>query len=283
MRDFDWQILVTLHQTKSITKTAELLFLTQPALTKRIQAIESELGTTLVVRGRKGSYFTPEGERIARKAERVVASIQEIRDLAALTSDGGSGILRLGFPYSMVRYALPEVMKKYTSKHPGVMVDIHAMQSAELIRNVENGILDVCFSRYLPEDSHLEHRLFSTDRSCVICSRPFELDELPEMPYIDYPKNQAMEDSVRRWWDERFTSGQNTQYHVSTIDACISMVQHGLGYGIALDERCLQHESGLFSRPLTLSDGTNITQRTWIIYRKESIAGSIVKNFLSAV
>lgn len=283
MRDFDWQILVTLQQTKSITKTAELMFLTQPALTKRIQAMENELGVALVVRGRKGSYFTPEGERIARKAERVVASIQEIRDIAALTADGGSGILRLGFPYSMVRYVLPEVMKKYSANFPDAMVDIHTMQSAELLRSVENGILDVCFSRYLPEESGLEHRLFSVDRSCVICDHPFELSELPEMPYIDYPKNQAIEDAVRRWWDERFVSGQNAQYHVSTIDACISMVQHGIGYGIVLDERCLQHETGLFSKSLTAADGTGITQKTWIIFRRESISSPLVKNFLSVV
>ena len=52
MRDYDWQILVTLHSTQSITKTAELLFISQPALTKRIQAIETELGVPLLIRSR---------------------------------------------------------------------------------------------------------------------------------------------------------------------------------------------------------------------------------------
>lgn len=68
MRDFDWEVIAVLSKTRNITKTANLLFLSQPALTKRIQAIEEELGAQLLVRGRRGSKFTLEGERIAQKS-----------------------------------------------------------------------------------------------------------------------------------------------------------------------------------------------------------------------
>ena len=115
MRDFDWQILVTLNKTHNISRTAELLYLSQPTLTKRIQVIEDELGIPLIIRSRRGSVFTPEGERIAQKAESIVAAIQEIKTDVAARSKGTKGVLRLGVPHSYVRYVLPNLIAAYTS------------------------------------------------------------------------------------------------------------------------------------------------------------------------
>jgi DNA-binding transcriptional LysR family regulator len=70
MRDQDWAIISKLHSEKNITRTADLVFMTQPTLTKRIQQIEEELGIALVTRSSKGVVFTPEGEYVAKKAEK---------------------------------------------------------------------------------------------------------------------------------------------------------------------------------------------------------------------
>lgn len=283
MRDLDWQIIVTLHQTMSITKTAELLFLTQPALTKRIKAIEEELGTVLLVRGRKGSTFTPEGELIARKAQKVAASVQEAYDAASASVNGRQGTLRLGCPYSFLRYVLPEVMERYSGSYPEVRTDIHTMQSSDLVRFVEDGVLDVCFSRYMPEETPLESRLFSEDQACVICSHPFELAELAAMPYINYEKNAAMESALRTWWNERFLGEPDTRFRVTNSDICISLVQRGLGWGIVLDSRCLSHESGLYAKPIELTDGTRLTKKTWLMYRPDAMVSPLIRNFIASV
>lgn len=62
MDEKDWLILKTLHEKKSITKTAETVFMSQPALSTRLQHIESRFNTVIVMRGKKGVQFTPEGE-----------------------------------------------------------------------------------------------------------------------------------------------------------------------------------------------------------------------------
>ena len=168
MRDFDWQIIVTLHQTLSITKTAELMFLSQSALTKRIKAIEDELGVVLLIRTRQGSIFTPEGERIAKKAENVLSVILEIKDEVSSMSAGKGGSLRLGFPYSFVRHVLPSILKQYTALYPNIDMQIFTMPSQELIKCVEAGNIDVCFARYNAEDSTLDRQLLSEDQACVV-------------------------------------------------------------------------------------------------------------------
>lgn len=280
MRDFDWQIIITLHSTLSITKTAELLFMSQPALTKRIQAIENELGLPLIIRTHQGSVFTPEGELIAAKAENVVSAIKEAVNEATLRRTGVKGNLRIGVPYSFMRYVLPTILAEYTAQYPEVDVDIITMQSHELIPCVEDGTLDLCFARYSAEDSLLERHLYSNDQAAVIYNRPFTLEELPELPYVEFAMNPGSRSAVQRWWNERFSTAQRRRFTVRTADACISMVQHGLGYCILLDSRDFKNVEGVHSIPLQYLDGSELIRSTWIFYKKESLHNPIISGFL---
>ncbi|MGE4276690.1 MAG: LysR family transcriptional regulator [Lawsonibacter sp.] len=283
MRDFDWQIIVTLHKTHNITKTAELLFISQPTLTKRIQVIEDELGIPLIVRSRRGSEFTPEGERIARKAEAIVMAIQEIKDDVVARNKGLKGILRLGVPYSYVRYVLPALLARYAKQYPSVEADIITTLSDELVRSVEDDALDLCFARYNAEDSYLERVLVSEDQIYAVYNRPFTLDELPDLPFIEFSKNPATVSAIQRWWNEHFPVSPNIRFKVTTGDSCISMVQHGLGYSIFPDPKYFQYESGLYSIPLDFADGTKFTRKTWLLYKKSSERNPIVTNFISFI
>ena len=281
MRDFDWQIIVTLHQTLSITKTAELLFMSQSALTKRIKAIEDELGVVLLIRTRQGSVFTPDGERIAKKAAVVLSAILDIKDEASSLSCGQGGSLRLGFPYSFVRHVLPAILKQYTAKYPNIDIEIFTMPSQELIKCVESGNIDVCFARYNAEDSVLDRRILSEDQAYVVCNHPFTLDDLVDMPCIEFTKNPGTESAIQRWWDERFDRPQNVRFRVTTSDACVSMLQNGLGYGYVLDSRYISQERGLWSIPLEYKDGRKLTRKTWIFYRKDSMKNPNIANFVN--
>ena len=61
MEERDWQIIKTLYEQKNITKTARVLYMSQPTLTARIKQIEESLGTKLLYRGNKGITFTETG------------------------------------------------------------------------------------------------------------------------------------------------------------------------------------------------------------------------------
>ena len=61
----DWQALKVLRETGNITKASELLFISQPALSKRIRNLEEEFGVKLLLRSARGVEFTSEGEHVA--------------------------------------------------------------------------------------------------------------------------------------------------------------------------------------------------------------------------
>lgn len=283
MRDFDWQILVTLYKTHNISKTAELLYVSQPTLTKRIQVIEDELGMPLIVRSRRGSDFTPEGERIAQKAEAIVSAIREIKDDVAARNKGAKGVLRLGVPYSYVRYVLPVLLAEYTREHPAVEMDVITALSDELICRVEDDSLDVTFARFNANNSHLERTKVSEDQVYAVYSRPFELEELPKIPYIEFRKNPVIVSTIQRWWNENFSVSRNLRFKVPTGDCCISLVKQGLGYGIFPDPKYFQNEKGLYSLPLQFSDGTSFTRPTWLLYEKSSLKNPLVADFVNFI
>jgi len=280
MRDFDWQILVTLHKLRNITKTAEHLFISQPTLTKRIQVIEDELGIPIVIRSRRGTEFTSEGERIAQMAETIVASINEIKTDIASRNKGTKGTLKLGAPYSFVRYALPMMLEHYTKEHPDIEVDIVTALSDELARRVEEDIIDVCFARYDVGISHLERQQVCEDRVYAVYNKPFELKDLPELPYIEFVKNPSVSSTVQRWWNENFSVPRKTRFKVTTGDSCVAMVKRGLGFGIFPDPKYFMFEEGLYSIPLEFSDGTEFTRRTWMLYNKANLKNPVVAGFV---
>ncbi|MCQ2557682.1 MAG: LysR family transcriptional regulator [Oscillospiraceae bacterium] len=262
---------------------ADLLFLSQPALTKRIRVIEDELGIQLLIRNRNGSVFTPEGERLAAKAERVLATIQDAKDEASVSGTGTAGSLRLGFPYSFVRHVLPSILDGFTKLYPDVELRIVTLPSQELIRCTEDGTIDVCFARYNAEDSVLERQLFSEDQALVVYNRPFRLSELPSLPYVDFAMNPGTESALSRWWNEHYDSPQQTKLKVTTSDACVAMVKHGLGYGFLLGGRYIRNENGLYSLPLEYRDGTRLTRKTWVFFRQDSKRNPLINNFLNFV
>ena len=68
MKNIDWMILKVLYEKRSMTQAAEALYMTQPALTKRIKSIEAEWGVEVVKRSSKGVLFTEEGKYLVKKS-----------------------------------------------------------------------------------------------------------------------------------------------------------------------------------------------------------------------
>ena len=72
IRQSDWMLLCSLYQYKSITKASEVLYMTQPAITKRLKQLESEFGIQIAQRNAKGLVFTSKGEYLAKYAQRML-------------------------------------------------------------------------------------------------------------------------------------------------------------------------------------------------------------------
>ncbi|MDR2998720.1 MAG: LysR family transcriptional regulator [Microbacterium sp.] len=128
------------------TRAADELFLTQPSLSRQIQALESDLGATLFQRDRTGVAITTAGEALLPIARRMLADAdaarQEMDELAGLRR----GRIRLGAPPTLCVSVVAEVIAAFRRAHPGIDLHITEAGSRTLVEALSEGTLDLALT-----------------------------------------------------------------------------------------------------------------------------------------
>ena len=95
MNEKDWTLLTALAAERNLTRAAQRLYVTQPAVTRRIQQIEQELNCAIVVRGARGVELSAEGEALARYAAEELQRLRELREYIDNHGADVRGMIRL--------------------------------------------------------------------------------------------------------------------------------------------------------------------------------------------
>ncbi len=134
---------VEVARTGSFSVAAEHLFLTQPAVSKRVAALESELGTPLFDRIGRKVTLTEAGNALLPQASRLLQEAAEMKRLAASLTAGVSGTLNMGTSHHIGLHRLPPVLRAFTRAYPEAQLDIDFMDSEAACRAVEAGDLEL--------------------------------------------------------------------------------------------------------------------------------------------
>jgi len=120
----------------NISRAAELLHTSQPAISKQLRLLEEELGIVIFERsGKHLRNITPAGQEIIRVAREILERQEAIRQIAAEYRDKGKGSLSIATTHTQSRYMLPGVIKKFIARYPEVALHMHQgspMQISEL-------------------------------------------------------------------------------------------------------------------------------------------------------
>lgn len=121
----------------SLSAASGAVSLSQPAVSRQIQALERRLGVRLLERGARGVQLTEAGEMVARGAADVIARLEELEAELALLRGGEGGTLRLGATVTVCLYLLPPLLRRYRERYPRqeiVLVNERSRQIPELVR-----------------------------------------------------------------------------------------------------------------------------------------------------
>ncbi len=278
MDDRDWQVLHILYNQKNITKTAQLLFITQPALTKRLMQIEEEFGVKIVNRGIKGVHFTPEGELLAKRAGQIIAAVREIKEEISNMKQSVSGTLRLGVSNFFAKYKLPGLLKLYKEQYPLVDFQVETGFSKDILHLVYNRDVHIGVVRG-DYSWHDQKKLLFMENIVMVSKTPFSLEELPFLPRIDYETDHLFKTLIDNWWSENFSKSPMIAMKVDRGDTCREMVINGLGYAI-LPSMFVDDIDSLYKIPLLTSENQPITRKTWMFYHQESLEKNVVRAFV---
>ena len=116
----------------SFTRAADRLFLTQPAVSQQIRALEEELGQSLLERGRKGVRLTHAGEVLFRRARSVLGEVAAARAELEEMGTHVRGRVLLATSDTNCTYVLPPVLRRFRERFPEVEVDIRNKMSSEV-------------------------------------------------------------------------------------------------------------------------------------------------------
>lgn len=276
MNEKDWLIIRTVWQYKNITRAADVLFTSQPALSYRLRQIERKLAIQLFEEGGRGLTFTAQGRYLAQHAQTVLDELQLLRTTLQSLNGPQQGELRIGVSSNYAAYRLPDLLAGFSQRHPGINVHLVSGLSEEMFLKLQRG--DVHLALVKDDYGWKEgKRLVDEDDYYLINRQPIDLALLPHLPQIKINHGGHITKLIERWWNASYTLAPRVAMSVDKLEVCLAMVERGLGYAIVSSYQPLAEE--LFRMPIAVG-GEAVKSRTWLLYRHASSDAAVALPFV---
>lgn len=277
MEEKDFELLAILNETQNITRASELLFMTQSALSKRIKAIEKELGIELFSRSRSGIRFTPAGEEVLAHSTEAAKVLEDMRrKLSALHSEI-CGSIRMGISINFSLFLLPPLLVEFHRKYPKVNLHIQTGQSRNLHKQLLDGSMDLAILRGEFAWDGMQY-LLSQEHLCVVFDPKYKDVPLSKYMYIGHKTDSTQAALIARWLYENNLNPRANRFWVDSLSVCLKMVEAGLGWAI-LPEIALQDFQGV-KIPCSFLNGEPLLRRTYLHYQRDSASLPQINAFI---
>lgn len=171
MDDFRLRVFLAAARTLSFTRAAEELFISQPAVSKHVSALETAYGVTLFNRRGSRLCLTAAGEVLLGCAERLEAEYRHLQYAMSRCTERLEGELRLGASTTVAQYLLPPILARFTARYPHLDVTLASGNSDQIEQALERGTVDLG----IVESFSHRHGLFYdpfTEDELVLVARP---------------------------------------------------------------------------------------------------------------
>ncbi|MCC2929656.1 MULTISPECIES: transcriptional regulator CcpC [Bacillus] len=276
-------MLVVLAEELNMRKAAERLFVSQPALSQRLQTIEKAWGTKIFLRSQKGLTVTPAGEKIIQFANDVTSEQDRIRENIDELEGEIHGTLKLAVASIIGQHWLPKVLKTYVEKYPNAKVSLITGWSSEMLKSLYEDQVHIGIIRGNPEWKGRKDYLM-TDHLYLVDTEISCIEDIAhtERPFIQFKSDSTYFQEIQHWWHQKFKTSPKQTILVDQIETCKQMALHGIGYAI-LPSVTLQNEDKVNKMPLLDGKGNPIGRDTWLLGYEPAFELKQVQAFVSVV
>ena len=248
---------IVMAESESVSQAARKLYVAQSALSKKLKALETECGVTLIERDHHNFRLTESGKIMYARALKIV----ELADAAVADARGADtaagGTLNVAVTPSLATGVLRDVLKVFTEQHPDVTVRIYEAATPALLARLEDGTCDVALVRtpYTGSPAY-EVDIIHNDRMVVLSAEtlPSTLDyaELLSMPLILTHRYTTMLARIA----ERQGLTLRAPVQCDEIATCIALAETGIGATMIPFSTFANHRRhGMTLHHALLSDG----------------------------
>jgi len=268
-------------------RAAQALRLSQPAVSARIQLLEESLGAKLFIRTKTqvtlsltGKTLRPHAENLLRAVSLARQAVHEQQPAAA------SGVLSVAAGLSISTYLLPDILKKYQSQNPGVKVSVRSGNSAQVLKMVLDGEVDLGLARSL-QHPEVETQSLRDDpllfvghpRHPATRKRKLKLWEVESLPLIFYDRGSS---------DWTLTNGlfrragllPNVVLEVEGIETCKRMVLRRLGLAFLPQLAVTRELKNARLRAIQISDAEPLHRSLDVIRSRHKPLEKTTRGFL---
>ena len=245
----------------NLTRAGERLFVSQPALTKQIKQLESQLGLRLFTRSRAGMTLTPAGQALADSTPAVLASWNQALAETTAAARRAARVLRVGFISSAANEATQQIIAAFARRRPGWRVDLQQAAWADPTAGLASGEVDAALLRLpFPGQDHMRIELLLTEPRWVVLPATHPLAtrdqilfrDLWDEPFIAAPTETGI---WRDYWlavSERQGPPVRIGFVTDQPDAFLTAIANGHGVALAPESAARYYaRPGITYRPVT--------------------------------
>lgn len=277
----DLKIVSVLAEERNMRRAAERLFVSQPALSQRLQSIESHWGTLIFIRSKRGLTLTSAGEKIVSYAEETLRREERVReDLSSMEAEI-FGTLKLAVASITGQYWLPSILKEFVKHYPLVKISLVTGWSSEILRHMYEDDSHIGIIRGDPKWRGHKIHLFS-DALYLVDTTISSLEELKttKKPYIQFRSDSSYYQEIQDWWHIHYKIAPERTIVVDQIETCKQMAMNGIGYAI-LPSVSLTDKDNVYQIPLTDKNGEEMKRDTWLLAHEDVLDLKQVKAFIN--
>jgi DNA-binding transcriptional LysR family regulator len=267
---------VEVARQRSVSRAAEALFVTQPALTARIQRLERDLGATLFVRTPRGMRLSEAGDAFLPYAARALETLADGKRLVDSFERGGAGRLALGAAPAVSTYVLPALLKRFSVGHPRVAVSVKTGHSEEVLELVLGERVDVGLVRALRHPDVVSTPLYE-DRLILVVEpgHPFArrgevvLEEIGREQLILFDRTSSYHELTNALFRRAGVQPAGIM-ELDNIDAAKKMVQEGFGLALLPHTAVADELEAGSLRAVALADAEPVRREIVAVRRRDA-------------
>lgn len=274
--------LLAVAEVGSFAKAAAHLGLNASTLTRRVAALEDELGVTLLERSRVGVRLTSGGSTVIVEIRRMFANLDAVTQAARCNGLGKTGELRLGVRMPPVGEPLCSLLSRWRNDHPGVVLTLHELNDHDLYTAIESRHLDVAlvagygaWPNFVTEPLYCE-RLFAA----LPMNHP-----LSERASVDWGALRNETILVQNWTDSHATR----EYYASLVgigapyrqqpaskQSVFALIGAGFGITLATESQSQVKFPGVVFIPVAENNACIQVMLVWAPDAEDAVAGRFI-------
>ncbi len=283
---YQLRIFLTVAEEGNLTRAAERLYLTQPAVSQHIRALEKQMGVALFQRGRRGMNLTPAGEALVGYAQRILRLSVEAHQAVLAASSEASGELYVGASPGAGPCLMPAWIKSFHEHYPKMIIHLKTGPTPTIVRSLTRGDVEIAIVEGEVHSTEFNITPLWDEEIVIVVGKghPWQgkkevnPEDLHQQPFIVREPG-----SLTRTWEEQTLAQYGiTPRIVAEFDSPLTIkraVQSGLGIALLPRFAIRQEVKDGLLYPLRLSN--DILYRTLkLLWTPETLHNPAAKAFL---